>query len=62
MMLITSTENIAWLLNIRGFDSEYSPIPNCVLIMDKKMRIFLFCNLKKIKKKIKKKTKFYLFS
>ena len=27
VMLITSTENIAWLLNIRGFDSEYSPIP-----------------------------------
>ena len=61
MMLITSTENIAWLLNIRGFDSEYSPIPNCVLIIDKKMRIFLFCNLKKIEKKLKKKLNFIYF-
>ena len=61
IMLITSTENIAWLLNIRGFDSEYSPIPNCVLIIDKKMRIFLFCNLKKIKKKLKKKLNFIYF-
>ena len=61
MMLITSTENIAWLLNIRGFDSEYSPIPNCVLLIDRKMRIFLFCNLKKIEKKLKKKLKFIYF-
>ena len=55
-MLVTSTENIAWLLNIRGHDSDYSPIPNCHLVIDKKMRIFLFCDLDKINSKFEKKT------
>ena len=57
-MLITSSENVAWLLNIRGNDSNYSPIPNCFLIIDKQMRIFLFCDLKKIDKKFKNKLSF----
>ena len=35
-MLITSSENIAWLLNIRGHDSDFSPIPHSHLIVDKK--------------------------
>ena len=30
-MLVTSSENIAWLLNIRGHDSDFSPLPNCYL-------------------------------
>ncbi|MAJ22216.1 MAG: Xaa-Pro aminopeptidase [Candidatus Pelagibacter sp. TMED64] len=34
-ILITASENIAWLLNIRGHDSDFSPIPNCNLILDK---------------------------
>ena len=25
---ISASENIAWLLNIRGQDSEFAPIPN----------------------------------
>ncbi len=58
VMLITSSENVAWLLNIRGNDSNYSPIPNCFLIIDKQMRIFLFCDLKKIDKKFKNKLSF----
>ena len=41
-MLVTSSENVAWLLNIRGQDSDFSPIPNCFLIIDKQMRIFYF--------------------
>ena len=45
-------------LNIRGNDSNYSPIPNCFLIIDKQMRIFLFCDLKKIDKKFKNKLSF----
>ncbi len=61
IMLITSTENIAWLLNIRGHDSEYSPIPNCFLIIDKQMKVFLFCDLKKINNKFKKKLSFIYF-
>ena len=47
-MLITSSENVAWLLNIRGHDSNFSPIPNSYLIIDKKIGIFLFCNMKKL--------------
>jgi len=58
LMLITSSENIAWLLNIRGQDSKYSPIPNSFLIVDKKLRVFLFCDLKKIDTKFKKKLSF----
>ena len=57
-MLVTSTENVAWLLNIRGNDSNYSPIPNCILLVDELMRMFLFCDLKKIDTKFKKKLKF----
>ena len=57
-MLITSPENVAWLLNIRGYDSEFSPIPNCFLIIDKQMKVFLFCDLKKIDAQFKKRLDF----
>jgi len=55
LMLITASENIAWLLNIRGNDSNFSPIPNCFLIVDKKMKIFLFCDKRKITFKLRKR-------
>ena len=58
LMLITSPENIAWLLNIRGQDSDYSPVPNCYLIIDRKMRVFLFCDLEKVDSKFEKKLNF----
>tara|TARA_A100001011_G_scaffold337692_1_gene368028 strand:- start:4128 stop:5846 length:1719 start_codon:yes stop_codon:yes gene_type:complete len=58
IMLVTSSENIAWLLNIRGRDSDFSPLPNCFLIIDKLMRIKLFCDLKKIGSKFKKRLNF----
>ena len=45
---ITACENIAWLLNIRGYDSEFAPIPNSFLTIDSNKKITLFCNLKKI--------------
>ena len=61
LMLATSSENIAWLLNIRGNDSDFSPIPHCFLIVDKKMRVFLFCDLKKIDANFKKKLSFIYF-
>ena len=57
-MFVTSSENVAWLLNVRGKDSEFSPIPNCYLVIDKKMKVFLFCDLKKIDEKFKKKLSF----
>ncbi len=53
VMLITSSENVAWLLNIRGNDSDYSPIPNSFLLIDEKKKVYLFCDLKKINKKFR---------
>ena len=61
VMLITSPENIAWLLNIRGYDSDYSPIPNCYLLIDKKTKIFMFCDLTKVSTKFKRKLSFVHF-
>ena len=45
---------MAWLLNLRGSDSEFTPIPNSYLILDNKNKAYFFCNLKKITKKLKK--------
>ena len=55
MQFITASENIAWLLNLRGSDSEYTPIPNSYLIITNKSKVYFFCNLEKINKKLKKK-------
>ena len=40
-LLITAPENIAWILNIRGRDSKYSPLPNCHAIVDSDKKITL---------------------
>ena len=54
-IFISAPENVAWLLNIRGHDNPFSPIPNCRLIIDKKKKIFLFADINKVSKIIKKK-------
>jgi len=54
---ISASENIAWLLNIRGQDSEFTPIPNAYLALSSNKKINLFCNLKKINYDFKKKFK-----
>ncbi len=54
---ITSSENIAWLLNIRGEDTKYTPTPHCYLLINKNKKIKLFCNLDKITNHLKKKFK-----
>jgi len=54
-LFTTASENVAWLLNIRGQDTDYSPLPNSHAIIDKNGKITLFCNLKKINKSIKLK-------
>jgi len=51
---VSSPENVAWLLNLRGFDSEFAPIPNSYLIINDKNKVYFFCNLKKVTKKLKK--------
>ena len=50
LQFISSSENVAWLLNLRGSDSKYSPIPNSYLILNNKNKIYFFCDLKKIYK------------
>ncbi len=64
-IFISSPENVAWLLNIRGMDNPHSPIPNARLLIDKKKNIFFFSNFKKIinvKNKINyKRLKFFSF-
>ena len=52
-LLITAPENLAWLLNIRGKDSKYSPLPNCHAILDDKKKITLIVNKNKINNKFK---------
>ena len=54
-LFTTASENIAWLLNIRGCDTDYSPLPNSHAFIDKNKSVVLFCNLKKIKKSFKTK-------
>jgi Xaa-Pro aminopeptidase len=65
-LFVTAPENVAWLLNIRGRDTSYSPLPNSHLIVNKNGKVLLFCNLKKInrsfKNKINKNVKIYDFS
>ncbi|MDB9761093.1 aminopeptidase P family protein [Pelagibacteraceae bacterium] len=54
-LFTTAPENVAWLLNIRGHDTDYSPLPNSHAIIGKNKEIVLFCNLKKIDKSLKLK-------
>jgi len=34
-IFISAPENVAWILNIRGYDNPNSPVPNCRLIISK---------------------------
>ncbi len=45
---ITSSENVAWLMNIRGKDSDYSPTTNGYVLINRNNKIKFFCDLKKI--------------
>ena len=61
-LLVTAPENVAWILNIRGYDSAFSPIPNARLLINSKGDIDLFSQLKKvtkIKKIFSKKIEFH---
>ena len=48
-IFISAPENVAWLLNIRGYDSPTSPIPNCHLLISKKKEMYLIANKEKLK-------------
>ena len=49
-IFISAPENVAWLLNLRGKDNPYSPIPNCQIILTKNKKIYFFSSKKKIVK------------
>ena len=54
-IFISAPENVAWILNIRGYDNPNSPIPNCRLIISKAKKIYLLVDNYKIRKLIKEK-------
>ena len=54
-LFVSAPENVAWILNIRGFDNPNSPIPNCRLLINNKNRFFLIAEKKNLKKLIKEK-------
>ena len=56
-LLTTATENISWLLNIRGSDALYSPLTNGKILFNKNGKIIFFTNIKKITPQIKKALK-----
>ena len=54
-IFITAPENVAWMLNIRGYDNPTSPIPNCNLIINKFGKKFIISEKHKVKKLILEK-------
>ena len=54
-LFISAPENVAWLLNIRGSDTPFSPLPNCNLILSKTKKMYLITDKYKIKSLIKEK-------
>ncbi len=54
---VSASENNAWLLNIRGADTKYSPIPNSYALIDKNSNIKFFCNLNKISLSLRRRLK-----
>ena len=54
-LFVSAPENIAWLLNIRGYDNPNSPIPNARLIIDRNKKLFLITKKNNTKKIIKEK-------
>ena len=55
LLFVSAAENIAWLLNIRGRDSDYSPIPNSYLFVNQKQNVYFFCKKGQIDENLKKK-------
>ncbi len=60
-LYVSASENVCWLLNIRGKDLPNSPIANCKLIFTYSGKIYLLANLKKISNLKKKEFKNIVF-
>ncbi len=54
-LFVSAPENVAWILNIRGFDNPNSPMPNCRLIINSKGNYYIICEKKKLSKLIREK-------
>ena len=54
-LFISAPENVAWLLNIRGYDNPNSPIPNARVIIDKNKRLYLITKKHNVKKIIQQR-------
>jgi Xaa-Pro aminopeptidase len=54
-IFVSAPENVAWLLNLRGKDNPFSPVPNCKIILTEKKKVFFFSCPKKIKLLLKNK-------
>ena len=54
-IFISAPENVAWLLNIRGRNNPFSPIPNCRIILNIKGEVSFFSNIKNSSSIIKRK-------
>ena len=54
-LFISAPENVAWLLNIRGYDNPTSPIPNSRLIIGKNKTLLLITEKNTARKIIKEK-------
>ena len=54
-LFITAPENVAWLLNIRGFDNPNSPIPNCRLLINDKGKFYIITDKTKLSSLFKEK-------
>ncbi len=54
-LFVSAPENVAWVLNIRGADIPFSPIPNCRLIINKYKNFFLISDIRKLRKLISEK-------
>ena len=47
-LYVSASENVNWLLNIRGRDLPNSPLINCKVIVSESGKVYLFIDLKKI--------------
>ena len=54
-LFVSAPENVAWLLNIRGFDNPTSPIPNCRLLLIDNEKFLIISEKNNLSKIIREK-------
>jgi len=54
-LFVSASENIAWLLNIRGYNNPNSPIPSCRLIVSREKKLLLITENNNVQKIINEK-------